>query len=162
MAYPGFPFPPGTPLYPSHEHVEAYHLNYAKHYQLLQLIKFNHQIVKAEWNGSEKSGAWDLKITTTDDRGETYNKRADHLIVATGNNHIPFIPSWRGQDQWLSDPLANHPRKIVHSVYYREPAEFKNQSVLVIGNGGSGRDAAIQVVGFAKQVRFTNLYPPNY
>ncbi|KDR84895.1 hypothetical protein GALMADRAFT_51787 [Galerina marginata CBS 339.88] len=149
MAYPGFPFPPSTPLYPSHEHIEAYHLRYAQHHKLLEFINFNHKVQKAVWTGGTVEGFWNLTIS--DKEGLVNHKTFNHLVVASGNNHIPRIPVWKGQDDWLSSPSANHPRKIIHSVYYRKPEAFANQSVLIVGNGASGRDAASQVVGLAQQ-----------
>lgn len=153
MSYPGFPFPPQTPLYPSHEHVYAYHARYAREHNLLDFIQFNHNIEKAEWVGSSQKGSW--KIDITDSRARrTFSKHFDHLVVASGNNHLPSIPVWQGQDEWLasSAPERVFKRRILHSVYYREPDVYKNQSVVVVGNGASGRDAASQIVPFAREV----------
>ncbi|KAI6010740.1 hypothetical protein F5J12DRAFT_821430 [Pisolithus orientalis] len=39
MTYPHFPFPPGTPLFPTHGYIERYHQDYATHYGLWPYIK---------------------------------------------------------------------------------------------------------------------------
>ncbi|KDR68385.1 hypothetical protein GALMADRAFT_104945 [Galerina marginata CBS 339.88] len=148
MTYPGFPFPPSTPLYPRHDHVEAYHLRYARRHNLLDFIKFDTMVEKAFWNGTPEEGYWNLTLSSKE--GRMRYKTFDHLVVATGNNHIPHIPVWKGQEDWLASP-ANHSRKIIHSVYYRGPEAFSNQTVLIVGNGGSGRDAATQILGYASQ-----------
>ncbi|KAF8905493.1 hypothetical protein CPB84DRAFT_593986 [Gymnopilus junonius] len=141
--------PPGTPLYPSHEHIKAYHRRYAQHNNLLDFIKFNHKVHSATWTGTSEQGFWNLALS--DKKGALYNEAFDHLVVASGNNHIPRVPVWKGQDDWLSSPLAKHSREIVHSVYYRRPEVFANRSVLIVGSGASGRDAATQIVDFARQ-----------
>ncbi|KAF8971415.1 hypothetical protein BDZ97DRAFT_1786402 [Flammula alnicola] len=147
MTYPGFPFPPKTPLYPSHEHIEAYHSRYAEHHNLSE-------IQSASWSGTPEQGQWDLIIS--DKTGRLHHKKFDHLVVASGNHHIPRITVWKGQDAWLSNtPAKRLRRRIVHSVYYREPEAFTNQSVVIVGNGASGRDAASQLVGIAGEVFFS-------
>lgn len=153
MSYPGFPFPPKTELYPSHEEIEAYHLRYARHYNLLPLISFNHEVREASWSGTSEKGHWTLSIL---DRasGVLHTKIFDHLVVASGNHHIPRITTWKGESEWIANTPPNRlKRRILHSVYYREPQAFTGQSVLVVGNGASGRDAASQVLKFAKEVR---------
>lgn len=152
MSYPGFPFLPKTELYPSHEEIEAYHLRYARHYNLLPLISFNHEVREASWSGTSEKGHWTLSIL---DRasGVLHTKNFDHLVVASGNHHIPRITTWKGESEWIANTPSNRlKRRIVHSVYYREPQAFTGQSVLVVGNGASGRDAASQVLKFAKEV----------
>lgn len=152
MTYPGFPFPPKTALYPSHEAIEAYHLRYAEYYNLLPFISFNHEVRTAVWAGTPEQGHWNLEVL---DRTSSvlHNKTFDHLIVASGNNHFPRIPSWKGQDEWLAKSAPGRPaRRIVHSVYYRDPEAYAGLSVVVVGNGASGRDAASQVVKYAKEV----------
>lgn len=152
MTYPNFPFPPGTPLYPSHEHVQAYHESYARHYDLLPHIRFHHTVLSTKWVGSPDEGFWN--ITVIDHRNRTLRATADHLIVASGNNHIPRIPTWKGQEKWLdSEKYGPFPREILHSVYYREPERYRNRTLLIIGAGASGQDAGVQTVQYARRVR---------
>jgi cation diffusion facilitator CzcD-associated flavoprotein CzcO len=147
MTYPGFPFPPGTPLYPSHEHIEAYHQRYAWHFNLTQHIRFNHTVVASSWT----AGRW--HITFHDHKGQTRHKVFDHLVVASGHNNIPHIPVWRGQKEWLGNiPAKGLKREILHSIWYREPQKYANRSVVVVGSGASGRDAASQISSIAQKV----------
>lgn len=149
MAYQGFPFPPGTPLYPSHEHIQAYHLGYAKHLDSLQYIRLNRRVESASWLGNVTRGKWKLNLTINGTE-KVIEKTHDHLIVASGNNHIPHVVTWRGQEEWLS--TGYHDRNILHSVYYQGPQAFSNQNVLVVGSGGSGRVVVLQVRHYAKKV----------
>ncbi|KAH6917478.1 dimethylaniline monooxygenase [Coprinopsis sp. MPI-PUGE-AT-0042] len=149
MTYPGQPFPPGTPLYPSHEHVQAYHRRYASRHNLLSSIKLRHTVSAASWSGTSKEGIWN--VTVSDSHNQTLCHKADHLIVASGNHHIPRIPHWPGQAEWLEyGQQVGLGRDIMHSVYHRSPEDYRNRTLLVIGSGSSGCDIA------AHSTRFTN------
>ncbi|EGN95030.1 hypothetical protein SERLA73DRAFT_77046 [Serpula lacrymans var. lacrymans S7.3] len=144
MTYPGFPFPPNTPLYPSHEHVEQYHQDYANHYNLMPHIMLNHTVLSSSWTGNSTNGVWNVVL-----RDHNHNKiirTHDHIVVANGHNHYPHTPQFAGQDAWLrNSPVDGPKREMLHSIWYREPEKFTNRSVVVVGSGASGRDAASQV-----------------
>ncbi|KAF7985262.1 hypothetical protein HWV62_6391 [Athelia sp. TMB] len=44
MTYPGFLFPPNTPLFPQHDRIKQYHEDYASHFNLFPHIRFNHSV----------------------------------------------------------------------------------------------------------------------
>ncbi|KAH7926419.1 FAD/NAD(P)-binding domain-containing protein [Leucogyrophana mollusca] len=144
MTYPGFPFPPGTPMYPAHEYVESYHQDYAEHNKLVPYIRYNHTVLSSSWVGDSTMGHW--QVVVQDHRGENLTKSFDHLVVANGHNHEPHIVTFPGQDDWLQNsPKGGPPREILHSIWYREPERYINRTVVVVGSGASGRDAASQV-----------------
>lgn len=150
MTYPGFTFPPGTPLFPTHDFVQQYHADFAEKYNLTDYIHLNHTILAAGWNGTHEGGGWVLDIGRTDVPpafGQTsLRSDVDHLIIANGHNHYPRIPHWPGEQEWLSSTPAGAPkREILHSIFYREPERYTNRTVVIVGGGASGRDAALQV-----------------
>jgi hypothetical protein len=156
MTYPGFPFPPGTPLYPSHEFVEQYHQDYASHYNLVPYIMFNHTVLSSSWVGTQEEGRWDVVVE--DHNGHMIRRSFDHLLVANGHNHEPHMVTYKGQDDWLSHKSASGgEREIIHSIFYREPQRYVNRTVVVVGSGASGRDAASQVVLHAHKVVVTDF-----
>lgn len=160
MTYPGLPFPPNTSLYPSHEHIEAYHMRYALHFNLLQNIRFRHTVLQASWRGTTTLGYWNL--TVHDEGNTTRHEAFDHVVIATGNNHFPHIPTWAGQQDWLNYSPSDGPkRQILHSAWYREPERYTGRRVLIVGFGPSGRDLASQISFHAQEVgtalRLTNV-----
>ncbi|RDB28563.1 Senecionine N-oxygenase [Hypsizygus marmoreus] len=160
MTYPGFLFPPGTPLYPSHEHIEAYHRRYASHYNLTSHIALNHTITETSWAGNADAGHWN--VTYVDARGATRHENFNHLIVATGNNHFPRIPTWPGQTEWLANTPQNHPkREILHSAWYRGPKRYSGLRVLIVGGGSSGRDTAAQIKPLAAKTYISLRHQPD-
>ncbi|KAH7885815.1 hypothetical protein F5I97DRAFT_1927686 [Phlebopus sp. FC_14] len=151
MTYPQFPFPPGTPLYPSHEYVEQYHQDYASHCNLSSYIKLNHTVLTTSWVGTPTKGHWEVVVQDHNDH--EMRKSFDHLVVASGHNHYPSIPVFPGQEEWLkSSPVGGFKREILHSVWYREPQRYANRSVVVVGSGASGQDAVSQLASVARKV----------
>ncbi|KIP05566.1 hypothetical protein PHLGIDRAFT_25039 [Phlebiopsis gigantea 11061_1 CR5-6] len=146
MTYPGFTFPPGTPLFPSHEYMWKYHVDFAEKHNLTQYIRLNHVVLAAGWAGNSTTGQWKLEVARTDRLSEHELRSFDHLIVANGHNHYPRSPKWDGEDDWLaSSPPSQPKREILHSIYYRHPERYINRTVVIVGGGASGRDAALQV-----------------
>ncbi|KIJ65097.1 hypothetical protein HYDPIDRAFT_89268 [Hydnomerulius pinastri MD-312] len=151
MTYPGFPFSPGTPLYPSHEYVEQYHQDYASHFNLMPYIMLNHTVLSSSWIGTPDKGRWE--VTVQDHNGREIHKSFDHVVVANGHNHEPHIPIYAGQEDWLRSGIeGGRTREILHSIFYRKPERYANQTVVVVGSGASGRDAASQLALHARKV----------
>ncbi|CCL99460.1 uncharacterized protein FIBRA_01478 [Fibroporia radiculosa] len=154
MTYPNFTFPPGTSLFPQWDALQQYHADYAAHYGLNEYIRLNHTVVSAQWHGHDEDGDWHIEVHAHggDDGREVVLKRTfDHLVVATGHNHYPNIPTWNGTVAWLAGTRPGRPaRQIEHSIYYRNPEAYANQSVVIVGAGASARDIAIQVSPVAR------------
>ena len=130
-----------------------YHKSIISHWNLASYIRLRHEVLAADWHGNNVSGHWEL--TTLDHtHNRTIYARFDHLIVANGNNHYPYEPRFQGQQVWEGSAPG---RKILHSIFYREPEEYRGRNILVIGDGASGVDIARQVVNFANSVRIIYL-----
>ena len=168
VTFPGFAFPPYTSLFPSYDRIQAYHHDFATHFNLHPHIHLNHSLESAYWVGNSSKGFWDLTISTDGPQEEVvpFNKSSshnprdgsritkyfDHLVVANGHNHYPKIPSWATGDaakEWLRN---GNGRSIVHSIYFRGPEEYAGKVVLVVGAGASGRDIVTHSSGHAKKV----------
>jgi cation diffusion facilitator CzcD-associated flavoprotein CzcO len=80
--------------------------------------------------------------------------RAEQVVVATGYEHEPVIPSWPGRDRFE--------RTILHSADYRDATPFAGREVLVVGPGCSGMEIAHDLVeGGAARVWLAVRTPPN-
>ncbi|EKM50639.1 uncharacterized protein PHACADRAFT_152793 [Phanerochaete carnosa HHB-10118-sp] len=151
MTYPGFTFPPGTPLFPSHEYMWQYHVDYVAHFNLTRFIHLNRTVLAAGWKGSSRQGKWVVDVGRTDRPDDVEQRTFDHLIVANGHNHYPRVLHWSGEDDWVGNtPLGKPKRQILHSIFYREPEDYINRTVVVVGGGASGRDAVLQVGALTK------------
>lgn len=106
--------------------------------------------MSSNWVGNSTWGQWN--VTVRDAQEQLFTRTFDHLVVASGHNQYPYIPTWRGQDAWLANSPVNGPtREIVHSIWYREPQLYANKTVIIVGSGASGQDMASQIVGYANQ-----------
>ncbi|KAI6126071.1 hypothetical protein EDD16DRAFT_1555016 [Pisolithus croceorrhizus] len=151
MTYPGFPYPPGTPLYPSHEYIEQYHRDYATHYDLWPYIKAKPlPCYPLQWTGTSEAGHWDVVVQ--DHNGDRVQRSFDHLVVASGHNHEPHIVAFAGQETWLEKAKYGLRREILHSIWYRDPSLYVNRTAVVVGGGASGVDIASQVSQYARKV----------
>jgi cation diffusion facilitator CzcD-associated flavoprotein CzcO len=148
VTIPQFPFPPGTVLYPNHTFVYQYHKSIISHWNLSSYIRLSHEVLAADWHGDRVSGHWQLS-TLDHTNKRTAHARFDYLVVATGHNSFPNEPKFQGQQAWeASAPV----RKILHSIFHREPDVYRGRNILVVGGGTSAGDIVQQVVGFANSV----------
>ncbi|KAH9000382.1 FAD/NAD-P-binding domain-containing protein [Lactarius akahatsu] len=145
MTIPQFQFPPGTALFPNHAFVHQYHKSMISRWNLSSYIHLRHEVLAADWHGDNVSGHWQLTaLDRTHNR--TVHAGFDHLVVASGHNQYPYEPKFQGQQVWEASAPG---RKVLHSIFYREPEVYRGRNVLVVGGGASGRDISQQVVRFA-------------
>lgn len=122
---PGWPMPkPDDEDYPSKTHVIHYLAEYEKKYQIPV-----ERPVKVKGIRKEKG----IFIACTD-KGEW---ESPVIVSATGKWSQPFIPNYLGKDIYRG--------KQIHSAFYRNPDDFKDQHVLIVGGGNSGAQIVAEV-----------------
>ncbi|GAA5996183.1 flavin-containing monooxygenase [Rhodotorula paludigena] len=136
MQYRGRPFPPTTGLYCEHQQVQEYLEDFAEPY--LPYIRFNTRIVSLrhtlpsdEIAGPARRWLASFRSTATQ-HAPVESETFDAVFVANGHYARPYIPYVEG--------LRSFPAEISHSRWYREADQYKNKTVLVIGNSASGYD----------------------
>lgn len=141
-ALPGARFPREFGQYPTRDQYVGYLRDYAQG-----------RGVRVEL-GTEVTG-----LTPADNRGwrlETSRgeRRADHVVVATGAFNRPRLTDWPGRDDFRGT--------LVHAAHYRDPAPFRDQDVLVVGAGSTGFEVAYGLAcGGAGRVRLAVRSSPN-
>ncbi|GAA5828557.1 hypothetical protein JCM11251_000849 [Rhodosporidiobolus azoricus] len=149
MTFTSHPFPPNTPLFPSHTHIHAYHRNVISDSNLSHYLHFNRAVEHASW----EEGRWVVQVAHLDGEGGGEGEKGkwvevkeyDHIVVATGRYHQPSIPHWPGEEEWVAAASSEGEREIVHSLWYRGPEKYQGKTVVVVGFGASGWDIATQV-----------------
>lgn len=143
------PFKSGTPLYPPHGHALQYLKGIASSLNSTGRIYLSHEVKQATFD-SHSPLPWTLHLY---DRSRTRKdpviRQYHHLIVASGPNHYPYIPSWLGRQEWLD--AAPTRRSVTHSIWYRESEKYTGHIVIVVGAAASGTDIATQVLPYAKE-----------
>jgi len=133
-------FARGTGMFPSRQEVVAYLEHYARRHELD--VRFGVQVERIAWNGG-----WVVETSAGD-------VRAEHVIVATGFEHTPFLPGWPGRERFDG--------QLMHAAEYRNPEPFGGDDVLVVGPGCSGMEIAYDLAeGGARRVRLAVRTAPN-
>ncbi len=114
-------FPQGTPAFPTRDQFVRYMESYVAKHDLK--VRYGVKVDRID----QVADGWQLTTATGD-------LTARQVIVATGHDRIPRLPDWPGRDRF--------PGRLIHSVQYRNPREFRGADVLVVGSGCSGADIA--------------------
>lgn len=138
---PHTPYPKGTPLYPSRDEVVAYLERFAADNALD--VKLRTRVERID----REDGGWRVRTSGGD-------FVVPEVVVATGLDNRPYIPSWPGRERFAG-PL-------LHSAEYRNPEPFRGRDVLVVGPGSSGLEIAFDLVeGGARSVQLSVRTTPN-
>jgi putative flavoprotein involved in K+ transport len=78
---------------------------------------------------------------------------ARFVVVCTGHDRRPHLPSWPGADGFAGE--------LLHAADFRDAAEFAGRDVLVVGLGTSGTEIASRLVPRARRVRLAFRSSPN-
>jgi cation diffusion facilitator CzcD-associated flavoprotein CzcO len=137
---PGQRLPRAAGAFPSRDQMVSYLEGYARGAGLE--VRLN---TRAERIDRDQDG-WVVRTSTGD-------VPADHVIVASGYAHTPFVPDWPGRDRFGGE--------LLHAAAYRNPDAFRDRDVLVVGPGCSGMEIAYDLIDSARRVRLAVRTPPN-
>ena len=137
---PYLSFPKEYPKYPSRPQVISYLEFYSQEFQLD--IRFRQQVISVRYDDDQ----WEVETH------ETLYK-SSNLVIATGYNREPVLPTWPGQDQFSGI--------IMHSCQYKNGELFRGKKVLVVGLGNSGGEIAIDLWEHGAQVGLAVRGPVN-
>ncbi|CAL9626586.1 flavin-containing monooxygenase [Streptomyces griseomycini] len=123
---PGLPFPGHGARYPGKDEVVAYLRDYAERFDLPVLT--DHRVLSLRRDG-------DGYLLTTA-HGDC---RADRVVIATGAFGTPRVPEFAAG---LSPDVP-----ALHTSDYRGPAQVPPGTVVIVGDGNSGRQIAVELAG---------------
>ena len=127
MQYSDYPLPDLYPVFPHHTQIAEYFHNYVKHFGVKERIRFNTTVTQAT---PLDSGGWEVILHD----GSSHRYRA--LLVANGHH-------W--DSRWPEPPFPGHfAGTIIHSHAYKQPDEYVDKYVLVLGFGNSAMDIAAE------------------
>lgn len=127
---PGWPMPVpdgGRDAYPGRDHVVDYLRAYERRYDLPVA-----RPVRVSGLARAEEGTWLVRTDSGD-------RRARHVVSATGTWTAPFVPHVPG--------AADFDGRQLHVVGFRRAADHVGQRVLVVGGGNSGAQVAAELVG---------------
>jgi hypothetical protein len=121
--------------YPGHRVLKQYFEDYARHFALSSLFRFDTRVTRLE----QRDDGWDL--TSTGPGGEETRRYAG-VVLANGTLAEPNVPTFPGE----------FTGELLHTSAYKSPDQLKGQRVLLIGAGNSGCDIAVDAVHHAVSV----------
>ncbi|KAH6611136.1 thiol-specific monooxygenase [Trichoderma cornu-damae] len=139
MGFHGREFPSDSLVFPQRQEIQEYLVRYAE--DLRHLIKFRHQVTQVGLEARDGRDRWHLEAASTLNDGQVVRGVYDAVVVANGHYSVPFIPSIKN----IREFNAAHPSIITHSKQYRKNGRFEGKKVVVVGNGPSGLDLALQI-----------------
>lgn len=78
---------------------------------------------------------------------------ARFVVVCTGHDRRPHLPSWPGMDGFGGE--------LLHAADFHDAADFAGKDVLVVGLGTSGTEIAVRLPPHARRVRLAFRSAPN-
>lgn len=134
-------FPPHYPRYVARRQVADYLADYAAHFGIAP--RFDEEATAIE----RVDGQWHTRCSS----GLQFASGA--VVVATGANLRPNLPSYPGQEQYLG--------ALTHSSNYREPSPYRGRRVLVVGMGNTGAEIALDLAQAGVDVTLSVRSPVN-
>ncbi|MEV8251971.1 NAD(P)/FAD-dependent oxidoreductase [Microbacterium sp. NPDC076768] len=121
--------------YPGHRVLREYFEQYAAHFGLSALYRFNTRVTRLE----PHEGGWYL--SSTGPEGESTRWYAG-VVLANGTLAEPNVPRFSGEFSG----------ELMHTSAYKSPSQLRGKRVLLIGAGNSGCDIAVDAVHHAESV----------
>ncbi|ETN40413.1 uncharacterized protein HMPREF1541_04690 [Cyphellophora europaea CBS 101466] len=128
-----FPWPKDPGNYPTAAEVSRYIDQYAEHFQLLPHCRLGLGIHKLD--RSKDADLWDLTLKDKD--GDLITEQFNRVLVTSGVQSHPVMPEIEGMEHFKS--------KIIHSIAFKEPKDYANQRVLLVGLSNTGGDIAAEL-----------------
>ena len=139
-------YPPHTALFPSRDDVISYLKDYAARH--VPGVRAGTRVDRID----RHPAGWELH-TSAGPQAASQVIVARHVIVATGRDHTPHMPSWPGHDRYTG--------RLLHAAAYRNARPFRDARVAVAGAGCSGLEIAYDLTeGGADRVRVNRSTRP--
>ncbi|XP_031638617.1 senecionine N-oxygenase-like [Contarinia nasturtii] len=129
---------------PSQAEVFEYIQSYVDHFDIRKHVKLNHLVVRVH---PIEKGQWEVIVKNLPN-GTFHTLIYDYVFVCNGKYSSPHYPSISGMEEFKG--------KMLHSHDYRDAEAFRNESVLIIGNGASAMDIFDQLEDVASRLTISN------
>jgi putative flavoprotein involved in K+ transport len=138
---PGHRFPRSAGRWPTRDDVIEYLDTYVENHRLD--VRFQTKVTRIDREGEE----WRVRCEDDD-------LIAPVVVVATGYNHIPYLPAWEGRESFS--------RQLIHGSAFKNADPFAGKHVLVVGAGNSGSEIATALAeGQTQRVTLAVRTPPH-
>ena len=133
-----FPWKDSAQDFPNQGDVYDYLCDYADTFKIHPHVRLNSEVQRIERADSKWSVEW------LDEDRQVQSKMFDHVIVCSGFFAKAFIPKIPGLDTFEGT--------VIHSNQYKTPDSFEGKDLVVLGNGFSACDIAVELAQTAGKV----------
>ena len=138
--FPDWPLPEETPNFTPGPIIQKYLHDYAEHYGISSVIRFNTRVTNLAEADSSDSG-WILK---SEDETGNHEELFDLVVICIGlYSNTPNIPDFSERDKFQGE--------VMHNSLLKTGEQLKNKRVAIIGYGKSASDAAIETAKAASK-----------
>lgn len=145
--------PKDGPLFPTDRELLIYLNQYADKHDLRRHCRFGRRVEQATFD--EQQQCWTVRYRQLAS-GEEREERFADLVAATGAN--------ASSGAWIPDDLASQCKAAqlpyCHAAAVKQPADYSNKRVLVVGLGITGADLATQLALHTDKVYLAVRTPP--
>lgn len=124
-----------THFFAEQDELQHYFTKVMKKHNLAEHIRWNTEVLAAEWNDDE--GIWSVSLRDAD--GQTSKLRVRALITAVGQLNRPQIPEFDGAESFAGPAF--------HSAAWDHSVDISGKRVALIGAGASGFQIAPAIAG---------------
>ncbi|KAL3516966.1 hypothetical protein ACH5RR_023868 [Cinchona calisaya] len=133
--------------FPGHQEVLQFLNNFVQDFGIIDLIRFDCEVVRVE----QENDRWVVEWRKFGEELSSLDERFDAVVVCNGHHTQPKVARLPGIKKW--------PGKQIHSHNYKVPEPFRDQVVVVIGDGASAKDICQEIVKVAKEVHLSSRSP---
>jgi dimethylaniline monooxygenase (N-oxide forming) len=145
-AFSDFPMPAHYPEFPSGQQVFDYLEAYAKHFSILEHVRFNVEVMNIVSRPDQKPG-WRVEVRDLADGRETLHD-FDFVVICNGIFSLPHVPEIPGRSEFeAAGGVA------LHSSQLRDTTQLAGCDVLVVGFGKSALDIAEAALADARSCK---------
>lgn len=125
LQFSDFPMRDDMPFFPHHSEYLAYLHDYAQHFGLFDVLRFEHEVLRVE----QTTAGWTV---TVQHQGQRSTRSYDAVVVCSGLHHVPLMPDLPGRETYTGT--------YIHSSLLKDVADLKGKRVVVVGGGESAAD----------------------
>ena len=144
--YADFPCDKGFPLFANRREFLEYLEAYADHFGLKKRIQFGKRLVGLKRVTAKDGRAlWRLDFINVKSKGEEKTVELfDKVIVAIGRHHSANMPQIEGSQHFG--------KRIIHAAQFKDPQQYKDRDVLILGFASTAADTATELIGIAQSL----------
>ncbi|MDY7230398.1 flavin-containing monooxygenase [Hyalangium rubrum] len=146
------PHAEGVAMFPRNQEMLAYLRRYAEKFGLLRYVRLRTPIERLE--RSPESGRY--LVSSKPEGGASRQEPFDHVVIASGRFHKPFIPAIPGLESFSGAG------GVTHSFRYKEPEKYRGLRVLVAGCSISALEIASDLAMLGTQRVLSSMRRQRY